>query len=59
MKNILNKLSDKKILITGANGYIGNQIKSVLNKNKMRPKKTSQFNTSLITIPNSFITSLT
>ena len=41
MKNILNKLSDKKILITGANGYIGNQIKSVLNKNNIYPKTSS------------------
>jgi UDP-glucose 4-epimerase len=38
MKNILNKLSDKKILITGSNGYIGNQIKIALNENKINPK---------------------
>jgi nucleoside-diphosphate-sugar epimerase len=37
MKNILDKYSNKKILITGANGYIGNQLKTFFNKNKIYP----------------------
>lgn len=38
MKNILNKFLDQKILITGANGYIGNELKIFFNENKIYPK---------------------